>query len=54
MSKENENVILNLRLSKELRDTFVQVCKSRDTTASRELREHIRKYISKYSQQKLI
>ena len=51
---EEETVNLNLRIPKELRDRFVSICKSKDTTASRELREYIRKYIAKNSQQKLI
>lgn len=50
----NETVNMNVRIPVELRDTFVQICNSRDTTASREIRDHIRKYIAKHSQQKLL
>lgn len=49
-----ETVNMNLRIPAELRDTFIQACKARDTTASRELRDHMRKYIAKHGQQKLI
>ena len=51
---EDQIVNLNLRIPKELRDAFVAVCKSKDTTASRELREYIRKYIARNSQRNLI
>lgn len=53
-TNSSETANMNLRIPIELRDVFVQICKDRDTTASRELREYIRKYVAKHSQQKLL
>lgn len=47
---EAEKANLNIRLDKNLRDVFVAVCKSRDDTSSRVLREFMRDYIRKYGQ----
>ena len=49
-----ETVNMNIRIPVELRDAFVQICNSKDTTASREIRDHIRKYIARHSQQNLL
>ncbi len=36
---------LILRLDKEERDAFVQLCKEQDTSAAREIRRFIREYL---------
>ena len=39
---------LILRLEKSERDAFVDLCKSRETTAAREIRKFIRRYSKKH------
>jgi len=39
-----------VRVPKSLRDAFVASCKGQDTTASRELRQHMRNYVKKNGQ----
>ena len=53
MSAKSNEVILNIRIDRELRDAFLAACKSRDTTVSRELRDHARKYVARHSQKEL-
>jgi len=40
---------LILRLDKDERDAFVALCKDQDTSAAREIRRFIRKYMEKHS-----
>jgi hypothetical protein len=40
---------LILRLNKDDRDTFIELCKEMDTSAAREIRGFIRKFIKKNS-----
>jgi hypothetical protein len=41
-------------VDKDLKDAFVNSCIAMDSTASRELRQFMRKYLAKHGQQKLI
>ncbi len=47
------DVSFTIRVEKNLRDAFVLACQSADSTASREIRQFMRQYIAKHSQQKL-
>jgi hypothetical protein len=51
--KEQDEVKITIKLPKNLRDSFALACKSQDTTASRELRAHMSKYIKQHGQSKL-
>ena len=44
-SKKNSQLIL--RMDKDERDRFVQLCKEMDTSAAREIRAFIRKFLKK-------
>lgn len=50
--KENEGdqVILNVKMPRWLRDRFQNTAKANDTDASKELRRHIKKYVGANSQ----
>nr|WP_319246304.1 hypothetical protein [uncultured Celeribacter sp.] len=48
-AKNKKDSSLIIRLPKEDRDAFVALCDRLDTSASRELRDHIRKFIKKNS-----
>ncbi len=37
-----------LRLDRELRDRFVDICQDSDTTAAREVRRFIKRFIKRY------
>ena len=50
----NEEVILSFRVPRYLKDNFSQSCKNIDTTSSRELRAYMRRFVSKYGQDKLL
>lgn len=52
-NSKNKEIRMNIRVDEALRDAFVACCKARDTTAARELREHMRDYIKKYGQRRL-
>lgn len=52
--KDTKEVQFAIRVPKELKDGFVDACKSQDTTASRELRAFMTKYIKQHGQQKLL
>ncbi|MCA0043256.1 hypothetical protein [Celeribacter litoreus] len=45
--KNKKDASLIIRLPKEDRDAFVALCEDMDTSASRELRDHIRKFLKK-------
>ncbi len=45
---DKKNSQLVLRLGREERDTFVALCKDRDTSAAREVRRFIRRYIANH------
>ena len=44
----NKDAQLILRLDKGERDAFVALCKELDTTAAREIRQFIRKFMKKH------
>ncbi len=46
-SKSKKDSQLILRLDKEERDAFVELCKDLDTSAAREIRGFIRKFLKK-------
>ncbi|MDA5555257.1 hypothetical protein [Shimia sp. MMG029] len=46
-SKAKKDSQLILRLDKEERDAFVELCKELDTSAAREIRGFIRKFLKK-------
>ncbi len=45
--KNKKDASLIIRLPKADRDDFVALCEELDTSASRELRDHIRKFLKK-------
>ncbi|NIY78469.1 MAG: hypothetical protein HWE33_11010 [Rhodobacteraceae bacterium] len=47
--KTKKDSTLIIRLPKADRDEFVALCEDMDTSASRELRDHIRKFLKKNS-----
>lgn len=49
-SKEGKkkNAQLVLRLNSDLRDRFVEACKDLDTSAAREVRRFIKKFLKRY------
>jgi hypothetical protein len=51
---KNKEIRMNIRIDEDLRDAFIFACKNQDTTAARELRDHMRKYVAKYGQDKLL
>jgi hypothetical protein len=46
--KKKKNAQLVLRLNKELRDNFVAACQDLDTSAAREVRRFIKKFLKRY------
>lgn len=46
--KKRKNAQLVLRLNKELRDRFVEACQELDTSAAREVRRFIKKFLKQY------
>ncbi|MDF0602396.1 hypothetical protein P1J78_16780 [Psychromarinibacter sp. C21-152] len=48
--KNKKDSQLILRLDKEERDAFVQLCKDQDTSAAREIRRFIRDYLSEHAE----
>ncbi|MCV2882888.1 hypothetical protein [Actibacterium sp. XHP0104] len=49
--KNNKDSQLVLRLDKAQRDEFVQLCKDMDTSAAREIRGFIRRFIQENTEQ---
>ena len=47
-SKSKKDAQLVLRLDKELRDRFVDACKDLDTSAAREVRRYIKRFLKRY------
>lgn len=45
-----KNDTLLIKVNKEQKKEFIQLCKDDDTTASRELRNFIKKFIKEYKQ----
>lgn len=46
--KKKKNAQLVLRLNKELRDRFIDACQDLDTSAAREVRRFIKKFLKSY------
>ena len=46
--KSKKDAQLILRLDRELRDQFVEACQDLDTTAAREIRRFIKRFIRRY------
>jgi uncharacterized membrane-anchored protein YjiN (DUF445 family) len=46
--KKKKNAQLVLRLNKDLRDRFVEACQDLDTSAAREVRRFIKKFLKSY------
>ena len=46
--KKRKNAQLVLRLNKDLRDRFVEACQDLDTSAAREVRRFIKKFLKRY------
>jgi hypothetical protein len=46
--KKKKNAQLVLRLDKDLRDRFIEACQDVDTSAAREVRRFIRKFLKSY------
>ncbi len=51
--KKNKDAQLVLRLNRELRDEFVAACKDLDTTAAREIRRYIKRFLKRYARGEL-
>ena len=49
-TSENKEIRMNIRVEEALRDAFVASCRGQDTTAARELRDHMRRYVAKHGQ----
>lgn len=47
-ARTNKESQLVIRLDKELRDQFVAACKDVDTSASREIRRFMKRYLVRY------
>lgn len=47
-SKEKKDAQFVLRLDRETRDYFVEICQELDTTAAREIRRFIKQFIRRY------
>jgi len=47
-SKSNKDAQLVLRLNKDLRDRFIDACKDLDTSAAREVRRYIKRFLKRY------
>ncbi len=46
--KKKKDAQLALRLNRELRDRFVDACQEMDTTAAREVRRFIKRFMKRY------
>ena len=46
--KSTKDAQFVLRLDREIRDRFVELCQELDTTAAREIRRFIKRFIRKY------
>jgi len=46
--KGKKNAQLVLRLNKDLRDRFIDACQDVDTTAAREVRRFIKRFLKRY------
>ena len=51
--KKKKNAQLVLRLNKDLRDEFVDACQELDTSAAREVRKFIKRFLKRYEKGEL-
>ena len=47
-NKSKKDAQLVLRLNKDLRDRFVDACQDLDTSAAREVRRYIKRFLKRY------
>ena len=52
-SKSKKDSQLVLRLNKDLRDRFVDACQDLDTSAAREVRRYIKRFLKRYERGEL-
>ena len=52
-SKPKKDSQLVLRLNKDLRDRFVDACQDLDTSAAREVRRYIKRFLKRYERGEL-
>ena len=51
--KKKKNAQLVLRLNREMRDQFVDACQDLDTSAAREVRKFIKRFLRRYEKGEL-
>lgn len=51
--KEVKKAQMLIKMDADLKEAFIKTCKDMDSTASREIRDFMRKYIAKNGQKKL-
>ena len=51
--EKKKNAQLVLRLNKELRDQFIDACQDLDTSAAREVRKFIKRFLRRYEKGEL-
>ena len=51
--KRNKNATLVLRVDKDFRDRFMGACQELDTTAAREVRRFIKRFLRRYEKGEL-
>ena len=52
-NKSKKDAQLVLRLNKDLRDRFVDACQDLDTSAAREVRRYIKRFLKRYDRGEL-
>jgi hypothetical protein len=52
-NNKKKDAQLVLRLDKEMRDQFIEACKDLDTSAAREVRKYIKKFLKRYERGEL-
>lgn len=52
-SKSNNETMLAVRTSQDLKEIFIDVCKQQDTTAAQEIRKFMREYVKRNGQKEL-
>ena len=52
-NKTKKDAQLVLRLNKDLRDRFVDACQDLDTSAAREVRRYIKRFLKRYDRGEL-
>ena len=51
--KKKKNAQLVLRLNKDMRDQFIDACQDLDTSAAREVRKFIKRFLRRYEKGEL-